>query len=787
MGAGTGGATQAILGKIGHAYSSYTYTDISAGFFDRAAGEKFQAHAHKMIFKTLDIEKDPTSQGFEPHSYDLVVASIVLHATKCLRETLENVRSLLRPGGYLVLVEVIRTDVMRQGLAMGGLPGWFIGEQDGRHGGPSISIEQWDGLLAETGFAGIETRSPMPDPVVVPGAVIVAQAQDEQFGLLSAPLGSSYPERQEQGRDVLVILGGGKKSGISELGTQLGSMLRPYFQQIVYLDHLDDVSDDDESGWSSGAHLLSLTELEVNMFEEVNKSRWQKLKRVLGSASSVLWLLKGSQGANPQAATTIGLFRTLFHELPGALLQTLDVGDDVKELSNNMVMVAELVVHLRTAVMMTRTGKLDIFLWSFEPELVLQDAQLYITRVRPHAAQNQRYNSAKRSITHLVDVSSTPLSLCRGGDQSYVLRRKHESLVPGKLSVLTNGSYDSKYVTIRISSSFLRSLKTLAGYVFVSLGTDTKTGAKILSFSDCNSSIITVPKSWTVCLEGGEEDESATIVDAQYMSLVVADLMAQQIVDMLPLSTGTVLAYEPDPVVASLLSKKLADRGSSGKALFITTSPPQGRLRRNWVYLHPHSAKRVIEATIPADDVILYVDASEDAGGWGGTISQSLGSRIPASLSPICEKMTLSNLMAQEASKLPEIAPESITRLLRKVASFASSMLNAVPDGAPLTMLTLEQTTSPTSPPSPNSLVDWMPDNPVPVSVEPVLARADLFRPDRSYWLAGLSGDLGRSLAEFMASYGARHIVLSSRAPKIDQDWVQSHRAKGVAISYFAW
>jgi len=75
---------------------------------------------------------------------------------------------------------------------------------------------------------------------------------------------------------------------------------------------------------------------------------------------------------------------------------------------------------------------------------------------------------------------------------------------------------------------------------------------------------------------------------------------------------------------------------------------------------------------------------------------------------------------------------------------------------------------------------------PVPVSVLPVYTRKDLFRPDRTYWLAGLSGTLGRSLADFLVSNGARHIALSSRSPKIDEEWVQWHKKRGVEVVYLA-
>ena len=107
VGAGTGGTTRAVLSSLGDQYASYTYTDISAGFFEPAKA-KFSQHGGKLKFKTLNIEKDPMGQGFDEGSFDMVIASNCLHATRSLQETLRHCRRLLRPGGYLVLLEITR-------------------------------------------------------------------------------------------------------------------------------------------------------------------------------------------------------------------------------------------------------------------------------------------------------------------------------------------------------------------------------------------------------------------------------------------------------------------------------------------------------------------------------------------------------------------------------------------------------------------------------------------------------------------------------------------------------
>jgi SAM-dependent methyltransferase len=85
IGAGTGGTTAKILEYLvsenrERMYFSYTYTDISSGFFV-AARERF-SDAQAIEYAVLDISHDPLDQGFEEHSYDLVIASNVSGGTQ---------------------------------------------------------------------------------------------------------------------------------------------------------------------------------------------------------------------------------------------------------------------------------------------------------------------------------------------------------------------------------------------------------------------------------------------------------------------------------------------------------------------------------------------------------------------------------------------------------------------------------------------------------------------------------------------------------------------------------
>lgn len=82
IGAGTGGATSHVLQgfrQVGGTakYHSYTFTDISPWFFDKA--KRRFAGVERVEFKTLDIEKSPVEQGFT-EKYDLIIASNVSDA-----------------------------------------------------------------------------------------------------------------------------------------------------------------------------------------------------------------------------------------------------------------------------------------------------------------------------------------------------------------------------------------------------------------------------------------------------------------------------------------------------------------------------------------------------------------------------------------------------------------------------------------------------------------------------------------------------------------------------------
>ncbi|EMT72749.1 Lovastatin nonaketide synthase [Fusarium odoratissimum] len=271
IGAGTGGVTREILPRLGSAFSTYTYTDVSGGFFDTAQ-ERFKDFADRMIFKTFDMNMSPGSQGFTEGTYDLVLASNVLHATSELEEMMKHVRSFLKPGGFLIILETVNNDCLRVGLPMGGLPGWWLGVEDGRRWGPTLTLPQWDSLLWKCGFGGIDTTTP-PVHKILPGHVFCAQALDERIEILRSPLNhlSNLPETKST--DLAIV--GGETLKVHRICEQISRRLKPKYTNIARFNSIEELN---TNGLADSCTVLSLTEPDEPVFANLTSAKFEALR-----------------------------------------------------------------------------------------------------------------------------------------------------------------------------------------------------------------------------------------------------------------------------------------------------------------------------------------------------------------------------------------------------------------------------------------------------------------------------------------------------------------------------
>jgi yersiniabactin nonribosomal peptide/polyketide synthase len=149
VGGGTGGTTHSLLPELrGCANVRYDFTDISP-IFTRRAQAKF-ADFPFLRCSELDLQLPVADQGYAPASYDLIVAANVIHATPHIGRTLANLRTLLKPGGKLLMREITRT-VRLFDFVFGGLV-LPLQDAEARLGKLFLSVQGWREHCMAAGF-----------------------------------------------------------------------------------------------------------------------------------------------------------------------------------------------------------------------------------------------------------------------------------------------------------------------------------------------------------------------------------------------------------------------------------------------------------------------------------------------------------------------------------------------------------------------------------------------------------------------------------------------------------
>jgi acyl carrier protein len=176
IGAGTGGLSAALISVLPQDRTEYIFTDVSPFFFPHAQ-ERF--HDYPFVeYSLLDIEHSPAEQGYTPHSFDLIVAANVFHATRSLYDTLDNAASLLAPGGYSAALRATTHPVWFD-VTVGLIEGWHRFADDLRRDNPLLSAEQWSSLLEARGLGSVTAfPSAHSEAQVLGQHILLARSRD---------------------------------------------------------------------------------------------------------------------------------------------------------------------------------------------------------------------------------------------------------------------------------------------------------------------------------------------------------------------------------------------------------------------------------------------------------------------------------------------------------------------------------------------------------------------------------------------------------------------------------
>ncbi|KAI9693527.1 MAG: Type I Iterative PKS [Bogoriella megaspora] len=309
IGAGTGSSAQPLLDALSDQgrprWSEYVFTDVSSGFFPEAE-KKFSQFSYCMTYCMLDAAIDPSQQGFEESSYDVVVAGNVLHALRDLRATLGYILRLLKPGGKLILFETTSPDTIRTGLFGGVLKDWWNGIKDQERHTPLLSIDSWHQELQDAGYTGLDMAiKDFEDPEICEQSVLVTSAAQQRDCRLNTTEIVILIDTEVLAQKRLA---GSLQEKLSTGGAVCG---------IVGIDSTSLMNMPQKT-------CISLLEVGRPFLATLKQQSFESLKTMLTSCPVILWISQGIQTPLPPEYGMInGFARVLRTEYPLLKLVTL--------------------------------------------------------------------------------------------------------------------------------------------------------------------------------------------------------------------------------------------------------------------------------------------------------------------------------------------------------------------------------------------------------------------------------------------------------------------------------
>jgi NADPH:quinone reductase-like Zn-dependent oxidoreductase/malonyl CoA-acyl carrier protein transacylase/acyl carrier protein/predicted O-methyltransferase YrrM len=313
IGAGTGAMTRYALSALGTPESGgpsadlYHYTDASSAFFDMAR-ESLAPYSELLAFDVLDLGCELAAQGFVEGTYDIVIASGVVSGS--ISPMLHTARSLLKPGGVLLLTEAVQDPVLVpfvQGLLH------LQNKTDN-----VVASGVWDQHLRNAGFSGVslELRD-CDDASRVCNSVTI---------MSKVPL-TVLPEPYVEPENVLIVTS--KKVG-SPLSPWLNGLQALVRDCLTTREKSSVVVQDLESATpSSYANKFCIFVGEVNepILYDLDPEALDSIRTMCTTCKGLLWVTCGGavDCERPEFSLASGFLRTLRTELVGRRLLTLDL------------------------------------------------------------------------------------------------------------------------------------------------------------------------------------------------------------------------------------------------------------------------------------------------------------------------------------------------------------------------------------------------------------------------------------------------------------------------------
>lgn len=727
---------RSVCQELGNNMISYTIVDELQERLDEMQVHLGADHL-RVAFKRLDVERDDglLDDAAGPNTYDVV---LVHKAFGYQARALKNLRRLVRPGGYLLMMAATGGQLRFPFFLLSTLSAARYETAQDQPRLTNATHEETHGLLQDAGFSGVDCMALDNAPDKHTFSVVVSQAVDNDVRFLRSPL-TSKPAVATDG--MLLIVGGTSPEVANFAGIvreRLSSVWTGIVTTVPSLLELHRHSPDQAQA------VLSLADLDHSVLEDLTSTTWEALKVLLNTSKTVLWVTQDGRSANPYQSATLGLGRAFQSENPHKTLQFLDLDT----LDRRQSLVAESFLRLAAGVAMRDDPARTLPLWSIEPELVAEQGKILIPRLYHDKARNDRYNCLRRRVENEVLIEDEPVTLTRslrsGGEPVFVAETAFQHH-PGLAASAADN--DEELIPLRVEYCSADPVipNHCGRHLFCCLGLSSKDGARFLALSDSNSSFVRVRRAWSVKVDN--EEEAATAILSRFLRMLT-EIKSRVIEQSMPPGRITLL-YDLD---AELCNAVEALARKSNKTLSVLVNSQTQRsvengLHGNHIRVGVRSSTRELKSTIPPSTRLLIHAGHERS----ELVFNAVRKALPANAVAVTfndldvDGLDPREILSEGWASLRRSAPSTTLSPSKARVVKASALVSEAQEAHADAVV-----------------IDWTGGQSVTLTHRPQNP-AVLLCPNKTYVLVGLTGHLGQSICRWMVTNGARHIVVTSR------------------------
>ncbi|KAL2174089.1 polyketide synthase [Thermothelomyces heterothallicus CBS 202.75] len=689
----------------------------------------------KILVKGIDLN---AGEPEENSRYDLVLLTSSIVDPQKTASTLRLVGRMMRPGAFLMLVNVSRSplkDRIRR----------YAGISTGSDVLPSPP--DWPDLLDSCGFGYSMKNGNQYYP---PGFSLIIRHSDstEKTSLLNpfANLGHSLLS------DRLLVVGGKKKSTAlisssvcSTLGARCGAL-----EQAETLEWVD------AENAASLSAVIILSDMDEPILATMTNKRMEALRALFKPQMTVLWVTHNARFLNPDHAASFGFTRTLAAEVPGLVLQMLDL--TTADTATASLAITETFARLIKQSLAHRASGSEP-LWINEPEIHLEDGHRLVPRVVPWKEGNNRVNAFRRVVKTTVNTLEKTVRIVESASSG-----EHSTYYHIEVEKLVAPAAEAGTLMIQVDYSTVQAIRIGRLSLHLCVGNHPETGKLYAALSEKNASYIAVPPTSAIEIDETPIDQSLFLAYlARYTTALNIASAAQG---------SPILLVEGDSMFHHCLQEFLGE--DSTKLRACSSDLTRCMNMPETIYLHSRSPIRDVKALYPPEGAWVL-----DMSTGSSQLSHLLMQTMPRN----CRYTAYKALLGTNRLTSDEKDAYSAQFWDRAVALSLAKAESRETGPAPA-LTTISDLLRAGEPSPPFCLVDWKSDRLASQRVKP-LAGTGLLSPTKTYVLVGLTRDFGQSLCRLFVQQGARHIVLCSRnPPKTQPNWQTEMMAKGINVRF---